>query len=188
MTSQPGRRAAAVQSCSDALELGRRGKALTAACGVLEVRILTVIAARQSRRVVHPRDLAANAQNMMAAARRRGKFRRPAPDIEAIRRALELGGVGFTQAQPGVRMRARSHPAEHHAQIVCGHLGDSRSRNSDGLRDQSDGFEVSQTPGRVAIAKASVERLVARGRCEPFAFVDHRDRTAAPEEGSRPRP
>jgi hypothetical protein len=101
----------------------------------------------------------------------RGKFRRPAPDIEAIRRALELGGVGFTQAQPGVRMRARSHPAEQHAQIVCGHLGDSRNRESNGLRRRCDRFEVSQTPGRVAIAKAPVERLVARGRCEPFAFV-----------------
>ena len=100
----------------------------------------------------------------------RGKFR-PAPDIEAIRRALELGGVGFTQAQPGVRMRARSHPAEHYAQIVCGHFGDNRNRESNGLRHRCDHFEVSQTLGVVAIAKAPVERLVARGRCEPFAFV-----------------
>ena len=60
---------------------------------------------------------------------------------------------------------------EHHAQIVRGHLGDCRHRESDGLRDRGDRFEVSQTPGRVAIAKASVERLVARGCCEPFAYV-----------------
>ena len=66
---------------------------------------------------------------------------------------------------------SRSDPVEHHAQIVCGHLGDCRNRESDGLRDRCDRFEVSQTPGRVAIAKASVERLVARGRCEAFAFV-----------------
>ncbi len=64
-----------------------------------------------------------------------------------------------------------SDPVEHHAQIVCGHLSDCRNRESDGLRDRGDRFEVSQTPGRVAIAKASVERLVARGRCESFAFV-----------------
>ena len=65
----------------------------------------------------------------------------------------------------------RSHSAKHHAQIVCGHFSDSRDRESDGLRNRCDRFEVSQTPGRVAIAKASVERLVARGRCKSFAFV-----------------
>jgi hypothetical protein len=71
-------------------------------------------------------------------------------------------------------------------QIVCGHLGDSRNRESNGLRDRCDRFEVSQTPGRVAIAKASVERLVARSRCESFAF----EWTITPrsEEVSRPRP
>ena len=63
----------------------------------------------------------------------------------------------------------RSHPAEHHAQIVCGHFGDNRSRESNGLRHRGNRLEVSQTPGRVAIAKAPVECLVARGRCEPFA-------------------
>ena len=66
---------------------------------------------------------------------------------------------------------SRSDPVKHHAQIVCGHLGDSRKRESNGLGDRCDGFEVSQTPGRVAIAKFSVERLVARGRCKSFAFV-----------------
>ena len=92
-----------------------------------------------------------------------------------------------------VRLRlvrpSRSQPAEHDAQIVCGHLGDCRHRESDGLRDRRDRLEVSQTPGRVAIAKASVERLVARGRGESFAFVwtieIERRRTV---EGSRPRP
>ena len=66
---------------------------------------------------------------------------------------------------------SRSQPVEHHAQIVCGHFGDSRNRESNGLRYRSDRLEVSQTPGLVAIAKVPVERLVARGRCEPFAFV-----------------
>ena len=70
-----------------------------------------------------------------------------------------------------VRAPSLSDPVEHHAQIVCGHRGDCRSRESDGLRDRGDRFEVSQTPGRVAIAKPSVERLVAQGRCESFAFV-----------------
>jgi hypothetical protein len=65
----------------------------------------------------------------------------------------------------------RSHPAEHHAQIVCGQFSDNRSRESSGLRYRDNRFKVSQTPGRVAIAKAPVERLVVRGRCEPVAFV-----------------
>jgi transcriptional regulator with XRE-family HTH domain len=34
-----------------------------------------------------------------------GRIRRPTPDVEAIRRALELGGVEFTLEQPGVRLR-----------------------------------------------------------------------------------
>ena len=36
---------------------------------------------------------------------------------------------------------------------------------------RSDRLEVSQTPGRVAIAKVPVERLVAWSRYEPFTFV-----------------
>jgi hypothetical protein len=40
-----------------------------------------------------------------------------------------------------------------HAQIVCGHFGDNRSRESDGLRRRGNRFEVSQTPVRVAIAR-----------------------------------
>src|SRR5277367_3542063 len=75
------------------------------------------------------------------------------------------------------------------AQIVCGHFGGSGNRESNGLRYRSDRFEVSQTPGRVAIAKVPVERLVARGRCEPFAFdTGHRDRTVTLEEVSQPHP
>ena len=38
-------------------------------------------------------------------------------------------------------------------------------------RHRGNRFEVSQTPGRAAIAKAPIERLIARGRCEPFAYV-----------------
>ena len=51
-----------------------------------------------------------------------------------------------------VRATRRSHSAEHYAQIVCGHFGDNRSRESNGLRDGGNRFEVSQTPVRVAIA------------------------------------
>src|SRR5580704_11935594 len=43
----------------------------------------------------------------------------------------------------------RSHPPEQHAEIVCGHFGDSRSRETNGLRYRGNRFEVSQTPGRV---------------------------------------
>jgi hypothetical protein len=35
----------------------------------------------------------------------RGKSGRPAPEVEAIQRALELGGVEFMQAQPMVRLK-----------------------------------------------------------------------------------
>jgi hypothetical protein len=35
--------------------------------------------------------------------------------------------------------------AEHHAQIVCGHFGDNRSRESNGLRHRGNCFEVPQT-------------------------------------------
>ena len=87
-----------------------------------------------------------------------------------------------------------SDPVEHDAQIVCGHLGDCRNRESNGLRDRCDRFEVSQTPGRVVIAKASVERLVARGRCNSFAFewtikIERRrrwkDRGRTPDQSER---
>ena len=44
-------------------------------------------------------------------------------------------------------------------------------RESNRLRHRGNRFEVSQTPVWVAIAKAPVECLVARGRCEPFAYV-----------------
>ena len=70
-----------------------------------------------------------------------------------------------------VSSATRSQSAEHHAQIVCRHFGDNRSRESNRLRHRGDRFEASQAPARVAIAKAPVERLVARGRCEPFAYV-----------------
>ena len=59
-----------------------------------------------------------------------------------------------------VRATTRSDPAEHHAQIVCGHFGDDRSRESIGLRHRGNRFEVSQTPVRVAIAKAPIECLL----------------------------
>src|ERR1700691_4302491 len=64
-----------------------------------------------------------------------------------------------------------SHPAEQHAQIVCGHFGDTGSRESNGAGYRSNCLEVAQTPGRGAIAKVPVESLVARSRCDPFAFV-----------------
>jgi transcriptional regulator with XRE-family HTH domain len=38
----------------------------------------------------------------------RGKIRRPAPDVEAIQRALEIGGVDFMRAQPMVRLREKA--------------------------------------------------------------------------------
>jgi transcriptional regulator with XRE-family HTH domain len=37
----------------------------------------------------------------------KGKIGRPASDVEAIRRALELGGVEFTREQPAVRPKAK---------------------------------------------------------------------------------
>jgi hypothetical protein len=66
-----------------------------------------------------------------------------------------------------VRVTTRSHSPEHHAQIVCGHYGDDRSRKSDGLRHRGNRFEVSQTPGRVAIAKAPVECLLLDAVANP---------------------
>jgi hypothetical protein len=44
-----------------------------------------------------------------------------------------------------------------------GHFGDNRSRESNGLRHGGNRLEVSQTPDPVAVAKAPVECLVARG-------------------------
>jgi hypothetical protein len=96
------------------------------------------------------------------------------------------------------RATPRSHSAEHHAQIVCGHLGDNRSRESHRLRHRGNRFEVSQTPVRVAIAKAPVECLVARSRCDPFAYVrtveikrrrwrEYRGGTFEQSEGRLPR-
>ena len=67
--------------------------------------------------------------------------------------------------------RTRSHSTEHHTQIVCGHFGDKRSRESNGLRHSGKRSEVWQTPLQVAIAKAPVESLVARSRRGPFAYV-----------------
>jgi hypothetical protein len=49
--------------------------------------------------------------------------------------------------------------------------GGTTTRESNGLRYRSDRLDVSQNPRLVAIAKVPVERLVARGRCESFAFV-----------------
>lgn len=78
--------------------------------------------------------------------------------------------------EPAVRRRSlhplsRSHPAEHYAQIVCWHFRDNRNREPNSLRRRCDRFEVSQTPGRIAIAKASIELMVAGRRFESFAFV-----------------
>jgi hypothetical protein len=39
------------------------------------------------------------------------------------------------------------------------------------MRRRGDHFDVSQTPVRVAIAKAPVEGLIAWRRCEPRAYV-----------------
>src|ERR1700722_6893023 len=36
----------------------------------------------------------------------------------------------------------RSYSAEHHAQIVCGHFGDNRSRKSNEMRGRGNRFEV----------------------------------------------
>ena len=66
---------------------------------------------------------------------------------------------------------SRSDPVEHHAQIVCGHFGDNGSRESNGLCRRGNPWEVSQTPVRVAIAKAAVKGLVARSGSDPFAYV-----------------
>ncbi|HLW93074.1 MAG TPA: helix-turn-helix transcriptional regulator [Roseiarcus sp.] len=40
--------------------------------------------------------------------RGKGRLESFAPNIEAIRRALELGGVEFTHEQPGVKLKAKS--------------------------------------------------------------------------------
>ena len=90
--------------------------------------------------------------------------------LRSTRPAASIGRTAKSKARVA-RHETRSHSTEYHPQVVCEHFGDRRNRESDGLRDRGDRFEVSQTPGRVAIAKVSVERLVARGRCEPFAFV-----------------
>jgi hypothetical protein len=64
-----------------------------------------------------------------------------------------------------------SHPAKHHAQIVRRHFGDRADRESNELRYCNGVLEISQTPGRVANVKVPVERLIAGGRCQPFAFI-----------------
>jgi hypothetical protein len=68
---------------------------------------------------------------------------------------------------PDVRATTRSHAPEHHAQIVCGHFGDNRSRESNRLRDRGNRFEVSKAPVRVAIAKTPVECLVLGAVANP---------------------
>ena len=98
-------------------------------------------------------------------------YRSACPCAELARRFESEPGRVRLRPLAGRPRRTRSHSAEHHAQIVCGHFGDHRSRESNGLRDRGNRFEVSQTPVRVAIAKAPVEGLIARRRFEPFAFV-----------------
>jgi hypothetical protein len=60
-----------------------------------------------------------------------------------------------------------SHPTEHDAQIVCGHFNDVRNRESNRLGYRSNRLEVSQTPGRVAIPKVPVERLMLGAVANP---------------------
>jgi hypothetical protein len=81
------------------------------------------------------------------------------------------GAAPLGDADGVIGPTTRSHSPEHHAQIVCRHFGDNRSRESNRLRHRGNRLEVSQAPGWVTIAKASVECLIARGRCEPFAYV-----------------
>jgi hypothetical protein len=82
-------------------------------------------------------------------------------------------------------MSARSHPAEHHAQIVCGHFGDNRNRESNGLRHSCDHFEVSQTPSGCD-RESSGRALGCSGPLPTLRVcMDHRDRTATPEGVSR---
>ena len=77
---------------------------------------------------------------------------------------------------------------EYRAQIVCGHFSDNGSQESNGLRHRGDRFEVSQTPVRVAIAKALVEGLICSA---PFrtlrVCMDRRDTAAISKGVSRPR-
>jgi hypothetical protein len=77
--------------------------------------------------------------------------------------------VNFESDRSVAYTATRSDSPEHHAQIVWGHIGDNRSRESTGLRRDGDHFEFSQTPVRIAIAKTSVERLIARSGSDPFA-------------------
>jgi hypothetical protein len=107
-----------------------------------------------------------------------------------LRSKRPAASIGRTRKAKGraVRATTRSHSAKHHAQIVCGHLGDNWNGESDGLRHRGDRFEVSQAPGRAAIAKAPIEGLVAWGRCEAFAYVRtvEIERRSRREYGGRP--
>jgi hypothetical protein len=91
--------------------------------------------------------------------------------LRSTRPAASIGRTRKAKASAGRPPRTRSHSTEHRAQIVCGHFGDNRTRESYGLCRRGDRFEVSQTPGWIAIAKAPVECLVAGRRCEAFALV-----------------
>src|SRR5271163_3386169 len=94
MTSQPGRRAAAVQSCSDALELGRRGKALIPKAPLTdswgdshEARFLTPLA-----REIRAMPSAVRLREDYSAEELRTHARR-SKDVSQSRRLLSLAAV-----------------------------------------------------------------------------------------------
>jgi hypothetical protein len=81
--------------------------------------------------------------------------------------------MNWPRAAPLRPSLSDSEPARHHrfrSGSPVGRGGNLRLPRPP-ARHRGNRFEVSQTPVRVAIAKAPVECLVARGRCEPFAFV-----------------
>src|ERR1700722_2056532 len=101
--------------------------------------------------------------------------------LRSTRSAASIGRSRKAKTRGGGAPGTRSHSTEHRTQIVCGHFGDNRSRESAGLRDRDDRFEVPESPVRIASANAPVEGLVAPGRCEAFAYV----RTVEIERRSR---
>jgi hypothetical protein len=110
--------------------------------------------------------------------------------VAALDPKLPLASGSLVQPAP-------SQPAENHAQIVCGHLGDHWLREPSGLRHRCDRFEVSQAPGRLVIANAPIERFVAGGGWDILAFVwsveierrrRRQDFTCAPHQSNRRLP
>src|SRR5205809_553938 len=98
----------------------------------------------------------------MRPSSRSSKMRRARRNATLVGQPQEQGKRRESDARGGIERKAlRSDSPKRHAQIVCRHFNDRGDREPGRLRDCNDRLEVSQTPGRIAIAKATVERFVA---------------------------